>query len=185
MTHLKLTGFINRPFIGFNPLILIFCLVWCIYTDFLSTKNTTLFLFFSHFSFIMLVHTDFPTQLQNFKGLNKYFSLTYWSNIFHCVSSFVFVLAGFNKVDDRPIEEIVREKLLTVLESAYPNVLSVEDLVRYDSIHPPKSSTFLLKGFIHLNYFQPNSICLVCGARVCVFLHSVLTFGQLHGWGRS
>ncbi|XP_012940399.1 uncharacterized protein LOC101864404 isoform X2 [Aplysia californica] len=37
---------------------------------------------------------------------------------------------GFNKVDTRPIEEIVREKLLTVLESAYPNVLSVEDLVR-------------------------------------------------------
>ncbi|BFZ22499.1 hypothetical protein BsWGS_25538 [Bradybaena similaris] len=37
---------------------------------------------------------------------------------------------GFNKVDNRPMEEIVREKLLTVLESAYPNVLSVEDLVR-------------------------------------------------------
>ncbi|RUS74421.1 hypothetical protein EGW08_017815 [Elysia chlorotica] len=37
---------------------------------------------------------------------------------------------GYNKVDNRPIEEIVREKLLTVLESAYPNVLSVEDLVR-------------------------------------------------------
>ncbi|XP_059146503.1 uncharacterized protein LOC131934378 isoform X2 [Physella acuta] len=37
---------------------------------------------------------------------------------------------GFNKKDDRPIEEIIREKLLTVLESAYPNVLSVEDLVR-------------------------------------------------------
>uniref|UniRef100_A0A0B7AA72 Winged helix-turn-helix domain-containing protein n=1 Tax=Arion vulgaris TaxID=1028688 RepID=A0A0B7AA72_9EUPU len=37
---------------------------------------------------------------------------------------------GFSKVDNRPIEEIVREKLLTVLESAYPNVLSVEDLVR-------------------------------------------------------
>ncbi|KAI8767446.1 hypothetical protein BgiBS90_029594, partial [Biomphalaria glabrata] len=37
---------------------------------------------------------------------------------------------GFNKRDDRPIEEIIREKLLTLLESAYPNVLSVEDLVR-------------------------------------------------------
>lgn len=37
---------------------------------------------------------------------------------------------GFNKKDDRPIEEIIREKLLTILESAYPNVLSVEDLVR-------------------------------------------------------
>lgn len=37
---------------------------------------------------------------------------------------------GFNKVDDRPIEEIVREKLLTVLESAYPNVLSAEDLLK-------------------------------------------------------
>ncbi|XP_076437063.1 uncharacterized protein LOC143276450 isoform X2 [Babylonia areolata] len=37
---------------------------------------------------------------------------------------------GFKKEDTRPIEEIVREKLLTVLESAYPNVLSVEDLVR-------------------------------------------------------
>lgn len=40
------------------------------------------------------------------------------------------MLTGFNKVDNRPIEEIVREKLLTLLESAYPNVLSVEDLVR-------------------------------------------------------
>lgn len=37
---------------------------------------------------------------------------------------------GFAKEDTRPIEEIVREKLLTILESAYPNVLAVEDLVR-------------------------------------------------------
>ncbi|XP_025078923.1 uncharacterized protein LOC112555000 isoform X3 [Pomacea canaliculata] len=37
---------------------------------------------------------------------------------------------GFAKEDTRPVEEIVREKLLTVLESAYPNVLSVEDLTR-------------------------------------------------------
>jgi len=37
---------------------------------------------------------------------------------------------GLEKKDNRPIEEIVREKLLTVLEQAYPNVLSVEDLVR-------------------------------------------------------
>ena len=41
-----------------------------------------------------------------------------------------FLLTGFKKEDNRPIEEIIREKLLTVLESAYPNVLSVEDLVR-------------------------------------------------------
>ncbi|KAL8608000.1 hypothetical protein ACOMHN_023816 [Nucella lapillus] len=37
---------------------------------------------------------------------------------------------GMRKKDTRPIEDIVREKLLTVLESAYPNVLSVEDLIR-------------------------------------------------------
>ena len=43
---------------------------------------------------------------------------------------FVCGISGFRKEDTRPIEEIVREKLLTVLESAYPNVLSVEDLVR-------------------------------------------------------
>ena len=38
---------------------------------------------------------------------------------------------GLQKEDLRPIEEIVREKLLQILESAYPNVLSVEDLCRY------------------------------------------------------
>ncbi|XP_041371438.1 uncharacterized protein LOC121384991 isoform X2 [Gigantopelta aegis] len=37
---------------------------------------------------------------------------------------------GLPKEDTRPTEQIVREKLLTVLESAYPNVLAVEDLVR-------------------------------------------------------
>ncbi|XP_067648626.1 uncharacterized protein [Haliotis asinina] len=37
---------------------------------------------------------------------------------------------GLMKEDTRPKEEIVREKILTVLESAYPNVLAVEDLVR-------------------------------------------------------
>lgn len=40
---------------------------------------------------------------------------------------------GFKKEDTRPIEEIIREKLLTILESAYPNVLSVEDLLRITS----------------------------------------------------
>lgn len=38
---------------------------------------------------------------------------------------------GLAKEDKRPIEEIIREKILQVLESAYPNVLEVEDLVRY------------------------------------------------------
>ncbi|KAL4228404.1 hypothetical protein ACF0H5_011452 [Mactra antiquata] len=37
---------------------------------------------------------------------------------------------GLVKEDTRPVEEIVREKLLHVLESAYPNILAVEDLVR-------------------------------------------------------
>ncbi|XP_060607591.1 uncharacterized protein LOC132759763 isoform X2 [Ruditapes philippinarum] len=37
---------------------------------------------------------------------------------------------GITKQDLRPWEEIVREKLLHVLESAYPNILSVEDLIR-------------------------------------------------------
>ena len=40
---------------------------------------------------------------------------------------------GLQKEDLRPIEEIVREKLLQILESAYPNVLSVEDLCRYEA----------------------------------------------------
>ncbi|XP_069121899.1 uncharacterized protein [Argopecten irradians] len=37
---------------------------------------------------------------------------------------------GLNKEDTRPVEEIVREKMLHILESAYPNVLEVEDLIR-------------------------------------------------------
>lgn len=43
---------------------------------------------------------------------------------------FVANVAGLMREDTRPTEEIVREKILTVLESAYPNVLAVEDLVR-------------------------------------------------------
>lgn len=42
-------------------------------------------------------------------------------------------MTGIAKEDKRPIEEIVREKILQVLESAYPNVLEVEDLVRYSN----------------------------------------------------
>lgn len=37
---------------------------------------------------------------------------------------------GLQKVDNRPPEEIVNEKLLHILESAYPNILAVEDLIR-------------------------------------------------------
>ncbi|KAK3597070.1 hypothetical protein CHS0354_022076 [Potamilus streckersoni] len=37
---------------------------------------------------------------------------------------------GLVKHDTRPQEEIIRERLLQVLESAYPNILAVEDLVR-------------------------------------------------------
>lgn len=37
---------------------------------------------------------------------------------------------GLPKVDNRPPEEIVNEKLLHILESAYPNILAVEDLIR-------------------------------------------------------
>jgi len=37
---------------------------------------------------------------------------------------------GYQAKDTRPIEEIIREKLLTVLEQAYPNVMCVEDLCR-------------------------------------------------------
>ncbi|KAK7092325.1 uncharacterized protein [Littorina saxatilis] len=44
---------------------------------------------------------------------------------------------GFTKEDTRPVEEIVREKLLTILESAYPNVLAVEDLVRITASEEP------------------------------------------------
>ena len=44
-------------------------------------------------------------------------------------------ISGLQKEDLRPHEEIVREKLLQVLESAYPNVLSVEDLMRYITLY--------------------------------------------------
>lgn len=37
---------------------------------------------------------------------------------------------GLEKKDTRPIEEIVRERILQILESAYPNILAVEDLLR-------------------------------------------------------
>ncbi|XP_021380246.1 uncharacterized protein LOC110467415 isoform X2 [Mizuhopecten yessoensis] len=37
---------------------------------------------------------------------------------------------GLNREDKRPTEDIVREKMLHILESAYPNVLEVEDLIR-------------------------------------------------------
>ncbi|XP_060580810.1 uncharacterized protein LOC132737529 [Ruditapes philippinarum] len=42
------------------------------------------------------------------------------------------VKTGTTKQDLRPWEEIVREMLLHVLESVYPNILSVKDLIRID-----------------------------------------------------
>jgi hypothetical protein len=41
------------------------------------------------------------------------------------------IFSGTIKQDLRPWEEIVREMLLHVLESVYPNILSVKDLIRY------------------------------------------------------
>lgn len=43
---------------------------------------------------------------------------------------------GIKKEDKRPPEEILREKLLQILESAYPNVLEVEDLIRITNADP-------------------------------------------------
>lgn len=43
---------------------------------------------------------------------------------------------GITKEDKRSQEEILREKLLTILESAYPNVLEVEDLIRITGADP-------------------------------------------------
>lgn len=57
-------------------------------------------------------------------------SITRSYEFYSSMAFFLTYSTGFNKVDDRPVEEIVREKLLTVLESAYPNVLSVEDLIK-------------------------------------------------------
>ncbi|XP_060070800.1 uncharacterized protein LOC132550724 isoform X3 [Ylistrum balloti] len=37
---------------------------------------------------------------------------------------------GLNREDKRPVEEILREKMLHILESAYPNVLEVDDLIK-------------------------------------------------------
>ena len=45
-------------------------------------------------------------------------------------SVYLYFSSGTSSKDTRPQEDIVREKVLTVLESAYPNVLEVEDLVR-------------------------------------------------------
>lgn len=42
----------------------------------------------------------------------------------------MYQLTGINKQDKRSEEEILREKLLHILESAYPNVLEVEDVIR-------------------------------------------------------
>lgn len=42
----------------------------------------------------------------------------------------MYQLTGINKVDKIFEEEILREKLLQILESAYPNVMEVEDLTR-------------------------------------------------------
>ncbi|XP_013411242.1 uncharacterized protein LOC106174272 isoform X2 [Lingula anatina] len=41
---------------------------------------------------------------------------------------------GLQKVDKRSDEEIAREKVLTTLETAYPNVLSVDDIVQMTSV---------------------------------------------------
>lgn len=49
-------------------------------------------------------------------------------NLFICLS--LSLTLGFNKEDTRTQEEIVREKLLQVLESAYPNILAIEDIIR-------------------------------------------------------
>ncbi|XP_076092610.1 uncharacterized protein LOC143064006 isoform X2 [Mytilus galloprovincialis] len=43
---------------------------------------------------------------------------------------------GINKEDKRSEEEKLREKLLQILESAYPNVLEVEDLIRITNADP-------------------------------------------------
>ncbi|CAI9725011.1 XP_014776439.1PREDICTED: uncharacterized protein LOC106873546 isoform X2 [Octopus vulgaris] len=37
---------------------------------------------------------------------------------------------GLPKIDNRPKDEILREKMLHILESAYPNILAVEDICR-------------------------------------------------------
>ncbi|XP_064595166.1 uncharacterized protein LOC135461847 isoform X2 [Liolophura sinensis] len=49
---------------------------------------------------------------------------------------------GFNKEDTRSQEEIVREKILQVLESAYPNILVVEDIIRI--INAPEALVYQL-----------------------------------------
>ena len=46
-----------------------------------------------------------------------------------CWLWFFFVVVGA-EVDSRPKEEIVQENLLHILEKAYPNMVTVEDLAR-------------------------------------------------------
>ncbi|XP_036359488.1 uncharacterized protein LOC115212809 isoform X46 [Octopus sinensis] len=40
------------------------------------------------------------------------------------------IIVGLPKIDNRPKDEILREKMLHILESAYPNILAVEDICR-------------------------------------------------------
>lgn len=47
-----------------------------------------------------------------------------------CFFRFHFRFYFLEKEDTRPREEIIREQLLTTIEQAYPNVLTMDDLVR-------------------------------------------------------
>ena len=81
----------------------------------------------------------------------------------HLTHNVLLFFAGLQKEDLRPREEIVRDKLLQVLESAYPNVLSVEDLMRYGIVLQSQlDQTILSKivlkpiGHTMFGYSQPN-----------------------------
>ena len=66
---------------------------------------------------------------------------------------------GLAKEDKRPIEEIIREKILQVLESAYPNVLEVEDLVRYGAIEEQFAQCWQV-NFVWLKWPVAIGLCL-------------------------
>lgn len=59
-------------------------------------------------------------------------------------------ISGLKREDTRPESVICREKLLYILESAYPNVLAVEDLVRYEPGMLWTVSVFTEKNMIEI-----------------------------------
>ncbi|VDL59364.1 unnamed protein product [Hymenolepis diminuta] len=62
------------------------------------------------------------------------------------------------ETDQRPLELVVREGLLRTLEDAYPNVLSMDDLIRLTNLDDKVLLMKQLKELEDTNFIQPVSI---------------------------